>query len=73
MNDSGVPATMAIAWATTFGIPTSPTSVISTTYVNPNVTSDTAKKRMAWSIGWSCFASNVQCRFNQKLLTTETT
>ena len=41
--------------------------------MNPNATSDTAKKRTAWNIGCSCLAPNVQWRLNQKLLTTDTT
>ena len=61
-----------VTYETTFGIP-APTSVIRITYVNPNATSDTAKKRAAWNIGCSWRAPNVQWRLNQKLLITETT
>ena len=72
MNDSGVPAAIAIACAATFIRPAS-TNRTSTTYVKPNATSDTVKKRIAWRTGWSCLAPNVQCRLSQKLFRTYTT
>jgi hypothetical protein len=50
MKDSGVPATIAIACAITFGVPAVLTNATSTTYVKPKATSDTVKNRAPWKI-----------------------